>query len=67
MLGRAVQVAPIKPTLKPPGTKRLKLITEKLLSNFGFEFNLRRYSWATACCCCAQCSTSCCALRASRG
>jgi len=39
-----VQVAPIKPTLKPPGTERLKLHYEELLSYFGFELNLRRYS-----------------------
>jgi hypothetical protein len=39
-----VQVAPIKPLLKAPGTKRFKLKTEKLLSNFGFKFSLRRYS-----------------------
>ena len=29
--GRAVQVAPIKPTLKAPGTERLKLNHEELL------------------------------------
>jgi hypothetical protein len=38
-----VQVDPIKPTLKPPGTKRLKLKYEKLVSSFGFNVNLRRY------------------------
>jgi hypothetical protein len=43
-LGRAVQVDPIKPTLKAPGTKRLKLKCHKLLSSFAFKFNLRRYS-----------------------
>jgi len=37
----------MKPTLKPPGTKRLKLEYDKLLSNFGFKINLRRYSKAT--------------------
>jgi len=42
--GRAVQVDPIKPTLKAPGIERLKLKYEELLSNFGFKFNLRRYS-----------------------
>jgi len=41
--GRAVQVDPIKPKLKPPGTKRLKLEYDGLLSNFGFKFNLRCY------------------------
>jgi hypothetical protein len=29
--GRAVQVAPIKPTLKAPGTKRLRLNFDTLL------------------------------------
>jgi len=43
-LGRAVQVDPMKPTLKAPGSKRLKLEHEKLLSNVGFNFNLRRYN-----------------------
>jgi len=39
-----VQVDPIKPTLKAPGTERLKLKYEELLSKFGFKFNLRRYT-----------------------
>jgi hypothetical protein len=39
-----VQVDPIKPTLKAPGTKRLKLKCDLLLSNFAFKFNLRRYT-----------------------
>jgi len=34
----------MKPTLKAPGTKRLKLEHDKLLSNFAFNFNLRRYT-----------------------
>jgi hypothetical protein len=42
--GRAVQVIPIKPTLKAPGTKRSKLQYDELLSSFAFNFNLRRYS-----------------------
>jgi len=42
-LGKAVQVEPIKPTLKAPGTKRLKPQYDGLLSNFAFKFNLRRY------------------------
>ena len=42
-LGRAVQVEPIKPKLKPPGTKRLKLKCVILLSTSAFKFNLRRY------------------------
>jgi hypothetical protein len=37
-----VQVEPIKPRLKAPGTKRLKLKYGKLLSDFAFNFNLRR-------------------------
>jgi len=42
--GRAVQVDPIKPTLKAPGIELLKLKFDESLSNFGFNFNLRRYS-----------------------
>ena len=42
--GRAVQVDPMKPKLKPPGTKRLKLEYDGLLSNIGFKFSLRRYN-----------------------
>ena len=45
-LGRAVQVDPMKPKLRPPGTKRLKLEYDGLPSDFAFKFNLRRYSWA---------------------
>jgi hypothetical protein len=41
--GRAVQVDPMKPTLKPPRSKRLKLEHEKPLSSVAFNFNLRRY------------------------
>jgi len=37
--GRTVQVDPIKPTLKTPGTERLKLKYEELVSNFCFKFN----------------------------
>ena len=39
-----MQVDPIKPMLKTPRTKRLKLTNVRLLSNFGFKFNLRRYN-----------------------
>ena len=42
--GRVVQVDPMKPKLKPPGSKRLKLKCGVLLSNFAFKFNLRRYT-----------------------
>ena len=41
-----MQVDPIKPKLKPPGTKRLKLNCNVLLSSFAFEFNLRRFNKA---------------------
>ena len=41
--GWAVQVDPINLTLKPRGTKRLKLKREILLSTSAFKFNLRRY------------------------
>jgi hypothetical protein len=40
----AVQVAPIKRALKAPGSKRLKLKCDEPLSNFAFNFNLRRYT-----------------------
>ena len=42
--GQAVQVEPVTPPLKAPGTKRLKLTCEEPLSNFAFNINLRRYS-----------------------
>jgi hypothetical protein len=38
--GRAVQVDPTKPTLKVPGTERLKLNYEEMLANFGFKIQL---------------------------
>ena len=38
-----MQVDPIKPKLKSPGTKRLKLDCDVLLSTSAFKFNLRRY------------------------
>ena len=41
--GRAVQVDPMTPVLKPPGTNRLKLQYDILLSTSAFKFNLRRY------------------------
>jgi len=43
-LGMAVQVEPMKPLLKAPGTKRLKLEYDELLSSFAFKFNVRRYT-----------------------
>jgi hypothetical protein len=39
-----VQVAPFEPTLKPPGTKRLKLKCDNLFSSSAFNFNVRRYN-----------------------
>ena len=44
--GKAVQADPIKPTLKPTGTKRLGLKRDVLISTFAFKFNLRRYTTA---------------------
>jgi hypothetical protein len=41
-----VQVDPIKPKLKAPGTKRLKLNCHELLSTVAFNFNLHRYIMA---------------------
>jgi hypothetical protein len=38
-----VQVDPLKPALKPPGIKRLKIKYCDPLENFAFKFNLRRY------------------------
>ena len=38
-----MQVEPMKPTLKTPATKHMKLIYAELLSNFAFNVNLRRY------------------------
>jgi len=40
-----VQVDPMKPMLKPLGTKHLKLKCDILISTFAFKFNVRRYSW----------------------
>jgi hypothetical protein len=48
--GRAVQVDPMKPKLKPPGTRRLKVKCQIMISTFAFKFKLRRYmkelAWA---------------------
>ena len=43
--GRAVQVDPIKPNLKPPGTKLLKLKCDVLLSTSAFKFNCAATAW----------------------
>jgi hypothetical protein len=45
-LGRAAQVDPIKPTMKAPVTKRLKLKYDEPLSNLALNFTLRRHSSA---------------------
>ena len=37
------------PKLKPPGTKRLKLTVDVLLSNFAFNVNWSRYAGAAHC------------------
>ena len=42
--GRALQADPMKPKLKPPGTKRLKLNRDILLSTSAFKFTLRCYN-----------------------
>ena len=42
--GRAVQVEPMKPVLKAPGSTLLRLRCDGPLSNFAFKFNSRRYT-----------------------
>jgi len=39
----------MQPKLKPPGTKRLKLQSDGLVSKFGFKFNLGRYNMVVHC------------------
>ena len=39
-----MQVDPMKPTLKAPGSQRLKLIRDRLVSSLAFKSNLRRYT-----------------------
>ena len=39
-----MQLDPIRPTLKPPGSKRLKLKCDIQLSTFALKFKLRRYT-----------------------
>jgi hypothetical protein len=43
-LRRAVHVDPIKTTLKVPGTQRLNLKYDELLSNVAFEIKMCRYT-----------------------
>jgi hypothetical protein len=38
-----VQIGPMKPTLKAPGSRRLKLEYNEVPSNFAFKSNLRCY------------------------
>jgi hypothetical protein len=42
--GRTVQVALMIPSVKAHGNTRLKLKFDEALSNFAFEFSLRRYT-----------------------
>jgi hypothetical protein len=42
-----VQIEPMKPTLKAPGTKHLKPKGDEQLSSFAFDFYLRRYNSGT--------------------
>ena len=44
--GMAMQVDPMTPKSKPPGSKRLKLKCDEVLSSFSNNFNLRRYTAA---------------------
>jgi hypothetical protein len=47
--GRAVQVDPIKPTLKAPGTKRLKLKCDELLQKLLSVSTCTATTWHGAC------------------
>jgi hypothetical protein len=49
--GRAVRIDPMKPKLKAPGTERLKLKCDILLSTSAFKFLLRRYTLRRSACC----------------
>jgi len=50
VLGGAMLAEPMKPMLKAPGIKRLKLEYDKLLSSLAFDCNLRHYSWGMSTC-----------------
>ena len=41
-----MQVDPVKHKFKPPGTKRLKVKCDELVSKFAFKFNLNHYNAA---------------------
>jgi Leucine-rich repeat (LRR) protein len=43
-LGKALNLEPMRPVLKAPGTQRLKLNYDEPTSNSAFKFNLRRYN-----------------------
>ena len=43
-----MQVDPVTPKLTPPGTKRLKLRCDILVSTSAFKFDVRRYMKAAA-------------------
>ena len=68
-IGKTLQVAPMKPVLKVPGAKRLKLECYRVLSSFAFNYNLRCYTlasgsapgWLVRCCSCASLTSSSCA------
>ena len=46
-----MQLDPMKPTLKEPGSKRSKLKYDALLSSFTYKFKLRRYDAVLAAIC----------------
>jgi len=62
-----VQVEPIKSKLNAPGTKRLKLKYDIMLSSFAFSFNLRRYTATGAAAAAAAGSWRAAAAAAARG
>jgi len=45
-LGKGAQLDPVQPMSTSPGTKRLVLTHDRLLSRFEFDLYLRRYRWA---------------------
>jgi len=48
--GRAVQVDPMKPVLKAPGTMLLQLRCDEPVPHFAFKVSLRRYTPASTRC-----------------
>jgi len=63
--GRAMQIVPIKPVLKPPVPMLLKLRYNGTLSTFAFNFHLRRYTTCCTSCGAGGCSRPC--ASAARG